>query len=83
MINPNEFLDRIGLEDQPLRKKYSAGSDWSLLKLLQRFSEMNEPEKLLHNFWQRSSDACPLEASQAEHEEKEFEKWIEEQQNKP
>lgn len=83
MISPDEFLKRIGIDDQPLRKKYSAGSDWSLLNLLKRFSEMNNNEKLLHEFWQRSSDACPLEASQAEHEEKGFEKWIKEQQNKP
>ena len=82
MITPNEFLERLSLEDQQLQKRYPAGSDWSLLKLLQRFNEMNEPENLLHQFWQRSSDSCPLEASQAEHEEKEFEKWIKGQQNK-
>lgn len=82
MISPSEFLERIGIEDQGLQKKYPAGSDWSLLNLLQRFSEMNEPGKLLHEFWQRTSDACPLETTQAEHEEKEFEKWVTEQQNK-
>lgn len=82
MITPEEFLERISIEDQPLKKKYPAGSDWSLLKLLQSFVRLNEPEKLLHQFWQRSSDACPLEAAQAEREEKEFEIWIKEQQNK-
>lgn len=32
--------------------------------------------KLLHEFWQRSSDACPLEAIEAESQEKEWFKWI-------
>lgn len=82
MIAPEDFLERISIEDQPLQKKYPAGSDWSLLNLLRSFVRMNESEKLLHQFWQRSSDACPLDTSKAENEEKEFENWIKEQQNK-
>jgi hypothetical protein len=31
---------------------------------------------LLHKFWQRSSDACPLEVSEAEQQENEWRKWI-------
>ena len=33
-------------------------------------------EDLLHLFWQRTSDACPLEAIEAEKQEKEFSDWI-------
>ena len=32
---------------------------------------------LLHYFWQRSSDACPLKASEAEKQEEEFGDWFE------
>jgi hypothetical protein len=32
--------------------------------------------KLLHLFWQSSSDACPLECGEAEKQEIEFEKWV-------
>ena len=31
---------------------------------------------LLTTFWQRSSDACPLEASEQEKQEKEFRDWV-------
>jgi len=31
---------------------------------------------LLHLFWQRSSDACPLEVSEAEKQENEWRMWI-------
>ena len=34
------------------------------------------PIKLLHEFWNRESDACPLEASEQEKQEKEWKKWI-------
>lgn len=36
-----------------------------------------DPKNLLHEFWQRSSDACPLEASEAEKQEKEFQEFVE------
>ena len=36
---------------------------------------MNE-ENLLHEFWNRSSDACPLEASLQEQQELDWAKWI-------
>jgi len=32
--------------------------------------------KLLYMFWQRTSDACPLECSEAEKQEAEFEEWV-------
>jgi hypothetical protein len=31
---------------------------------------------LLHKFWQRSPDACPLEVSEAEQQEIEWRSWI-------
>lgn len=31
---------------------------------------------LLYKFWQRTSDACPLEATEAEKQEKEFKEWV-------
>ena len=31
---------------------------------------------LLFKFWQRTSDACPLEANEAEKQEKEFKEWV-------
>jgi hypothetical protein len=37
---------------------------------------MTPPAKLLQMFWQRSSDACPLECTSAEKEEELFEKWV-------
>ncbi len=35
-----------------------------------------DPKKLLQEFWQRSSDACPLEATEAEKQETEFNNWV-------
>lgn len=35
-----------------------------------------EIEDLLHEFWNRKSDACPLEASEQEKQEKEFAEWV-------
>lgn len=35
-----------------------------------------KPENLLHEFWQRSSDACPLETSEAEKQIAEFEEFV-------
>lgn len=81
MITPKEFLERIGIDNQDIEKKYPAGSDWDLLKILQRFWEMNNMENLLHEFWQRSSDACPLEVSEAEQQEREFKNWVLEKHN--
>lgn len=75
-MTPTEFLERIGLDNQQLQKKYPAGSDWDLLTVLKRFTQLQEPGKILHDFWQRHSDACPLEATQAEQEEKAFNDWV-------
>jgi hypothetical protein len=35
-----------------------------------------DPCALLTRFWQRSSDACPLEANEAEKQENEFHDWL-------
>ena len=34
------------------------------------------PQSLLHDFWQSSSDACPLECAEAKKQERDFEDWI-------
>ena len=34
-------------------------------------------KNLLHEFWQQTSDACPLECSEAEGQEKKFSEFIE------
>lgn len=39
------------------------------------FPKDKEPRTLLTRFWQRSSDACPLEAGEAEKQENEFNDW--------
>lgn len=80
MISPTQFLERIGIDNQDIQKKHPAGSDWDLLKILQRFQEMNNIGDLLHEFWQRNSYACPLEASMAEDEETNFKEWVRQQQ---
>lgn len=35
-----------------------------------------DPAKLLYDFWQSSSDACPLEVSEAEEQENKFELFV-------
>jgi len=40
------------------------------------FATDKNPSDLLRMFWQRSSDACPLDASEAEKQEKEFAEWV-------
>ena len=44
--------------------------------IAQLVSVYDKAPKLLHEFWQRSSDACPLESTEAEAQEKEWVKWI-------
>jgi hypothetical protein len=40
-------------------------------------NDITELQKnLLYEFWQRSSDACPLEATEAEKQEKDFYEWV-------
>jgi len=39
-------------------------------------NEYADQKNLLHQFWQRSSDACPLECIEYENECSEFEKFI-------
>ena len=43
------------------------------------FNRKNEPKDLLHRFWQRTSDACPVEATVVEEQEEEFHDWVMEQ----
>jgi hypothetical protein len=33
-------------------------------------------KEMLHEFWQRTSDACPLEATEAETEETQFKEFV-------
>lgn len=40
------------------------------------FAMDQDPRQLLHRFWQRTSDACPLEAGEAEEQEKYFEGFV-------
>lgn len=40
------------------------------------FPASQDPCTLLTKFWQRSSDACPLEATEAERQENEFHDWV-------
>lgn len=44
--------------------------------IAQLVSVYDKAPKLLHEFWQRSSDACPLEATEAEEQEKLWFTWI-------
>lgn len=37
---------------------------------------IKEASFLLERFWQRTSDACPLECTAAENEEKNFKNWV-------
>ena len=43
------------------------------------FPKNQDPCTLLQRFWQRSSDSCPLEATEAEKQESDFEDWVCEQ----
>ena len=40
--------------------------------------KIEEVKNLLYEFWQRSSDACPLEAGEAEQQESSFADFVEE-----
>ena len=44
--------------------------------IAQLVSVYDKAPKLLHEFWQRSSDACPLEATEAEEQENLWFRWI-------
>jgi len=41
-----------------------------------RYVMDRNPRNLLRDFWQRESDACPLEATTAEKQEIEFDNWV-------
>lgn len=56
----NEFMD--GLKKLIHHKDSTCGL----------YAMDSRPQDLLEKFWQRTSDACPLEAIQAEKEENEF-----------
>jgi hypothetical protein len=40
------------------------------------YSFDSDPRHLLEEFWQRSSDACPLTCTEAENEETAFAEWV-------
>ena len=45
---------------------------------LNDFQDIKEEIKnLLHEFWNSSSDACPLEATEQENQERLFSEWVE------
>ena len=39
--------------------------------------KVTEVKNLLHEFWQQTSDACPLECGEAEEQEKKFSEFVE------
>lgn len=75
---------------ESIRAHLSDGSPHRVLKSLKSEYTVNEmedlllyfidfhknAEELLHQFWQRNSDACPLESSEADKEIIEWRKWI-------
>ncbi len=79
--NINERLDACLSESNDAKKISSAIMyEFKMHELEKIIAHLiiayDKAPNLLHEFWQRSSDACPLEAIDAEHEEKEWFKWI-------
>lgn len=72
-----ELLDSINEINAEI-KSLSGGSHEYEYTLLIVDSVINSPivGNLLYFFWQRSSDACPLECSEAEKQEVEFKEWV-------
>lgn len=52
--------------------KYPSYGDYEGLYLV----KASDIEGMLNEFWQRSSDACPLEAGEGENQVKEWEAWV-------
>ncbi len=81
----NEFLDSINEIHEEMKSLTKAGSCGEYAgqaeyedTVLIVDSVLKSPivGSLLHLFWQRTSDACPLECTEAENQELEFKKWV-------
>ena len=77
-----ESLDLIHQEMKELTKagscgEYAGEAEYSDTKEIVN-SVLKSPivGNLLYLFWQRSSDACPLELTQAEEQESNFKEWV-------
>mgnify|MGYP003404589021 FL=1 len=66
-----------GLEIERIAEEYSKDLQHHKDTTVGLWALDRDPKKLLHEFWQRSSDACPLECGEAEKQEKEFEAFVE------
>lgn len=66
-----------GLEIERVAEEYSKELQHHKDTTVGLWALDRDPKELLHLFWQRSSDACPLECGEAEKQEKEFEAFVE------
>lgn len=66
-----------GLEIERVAEEYSKDLQHHKESTVGLWALDRDPKKLLHEFWQRSSDACPLECDEAEKQEKEFAVFVE------
>jgi hypothetical protein len=65
-----QYLKDIGYE------KYVKDLEDFKEKMIGLYATKKDIGDLLYLFWQRTSDACPLEASEAEKQEKDFKDWV-------
>ena len=76
IFNQRKYIDRlkeiIELNDQSIFSRLFKKEVVSN----RGFIPIDEAKTLLFRFWQRTSDACPLECEMAENEEIEFEAWV-------
>ncbi len=80
-LNINERLDSCLMEStNPETIASAVISEFTVIELERVLSILIDTyiktPSLLNQFWQRYSDACPLEAVEAEQQEKEWFKWI-------
>jgi len=82
MENIIELTDKIyndvikELSRHPETREYCE-SDYGDAKLVIEIVIKSEVVgSLLYKFWQRSSDACPIECVEAEKQEDEFKEWV-------
>lgn len=66
-----------GLEIERVAQEYSKNLQHHRDTTVGLWALDRDPKKLLYEFWQRSSDACPLECGESERQEKEFEDFVE------
>lgn len=71
----NKFLVKFNAENNSNLKEYEISKNPNYTEWLEDLITNNSTGDLLHKFWQRSSDACPLEAIDAEKEERDFFEW--------